>query len=142
MYARQMGYLHARPRLGHSKQQPKSRLQQLRDQGTDPPMPPVPIDGRYLIEQFHEVGPASHGAMGGLLPVTFAEMEAWQQATAVELLPWEARLLRRLSCEYVAQYAASDAPECPAPWTSGNERAREDVSRRVRLIFGARAKKQ
>lgn len=141
LYARQMGYLHARPRTGHSKTQAKSRLQQMRDDGTAVRMPPVPAEVRHLLEQFLEVGPAMHTAMG-TAPLSFAELGAWQRATAIELLPWEARLLRRLSAEYVAQYSASDSPDAPAPWSGADERAREDVSQRVRSIFGGKAKKQ
>lgn len=53
-------------------------------------MPPFD-EGEYLIAYLHELCPT--------VPVTFAEMAAWQAARGFELAPWEARLLRRLSID-------------------------------------------
>lgn len=102
-------------------------------------MPPVPGWARHLLDHFLEAGPASHAA-GGVVPLPFSEIVAWQQATDTELTPWEARLVRRLSVEYVTQYAVSDSPDAPAPWgAEADDQQRDAVARRVRLIFGARA---
>ena len=139
LYARHLGYLHARPKVAHSKTQSKSRLQQMQEQGMEVTMPPVPRWARHLLDDFLEPGPASH-ATGAPVPLPFSEILAWQQAAGIELTPWEARLVRRLSREYVTQYASSDSPDAPPPWGAETDSyQRAAVARRVRLIFGARA---
>ena len=105
------------------------------------PLPPVPRAARHLLDQFLELGPASRDA-SGLAPITFAEIGAWQAVAGIELLPWEARLMRRLSSAYVSQHALSAAPDALPPWGAvTSDAGRDAISRRVRLIFGARARK-
>ncbi|MBG6222802.1 MULTISPECIES: hypothetical protein [unclassified Janthinobacterium] len=80
----------------------------------DVEMPPVDC-GQHLLGYLYEFGPAMAGGMGAV-PVTFAEMAAWQLATGVDLEPWEARLLRRLSADYVAESHKASKTDCPPPW--------------------------
>lgn len=134
-----MAYLHAAPRSAKAGARGRSRLAQLRDDGAFVPTPPVADDARTLLEQFLEVGPVGHGAMGPV-PISFSEIDAWQRTTGIELLPWEARLFRRLSVEYVDELARAESPNAEAPWGQAVGHDREDVARRVRLLFGARAR--
>lgn len=134
-----MAYLHAAPRVGNGGKRARSRLAQLRDDGAIVPMPPVPDEARALLEQFLEVGPVGFGVMGAI-PVAFSEIEAWQRATGVELMPWEARLFRRLSVEYVNESTRAESPNAEPPWGPSSGHDRDDVARRVRLLFGARAR--
>lgn len=55
--------------------------------------------GDYLVIYLFEFGPTMPAGMGSG-PVTFQEMRAWQEMSGIELQPWEAALLRRLSGEY------------------------------------------
>lgn len=77
-------------------------------------MPPFD-DGEYLIGYLYELGPTVAAGMGAG-PVTFAEMAAWQAARGFELEPWEARLLRRLSVDYLAESHRATERNCPPPW--------------------------
>lgn len=134
-----MAYLHAAPRVAKGGRG-RSRLAQLRDQGaTHVPMPPVPAEARALLDAFLEVGPVGYGAMGAV-PLSFGEIEAWQHATGVKLLPWEARLFRKLSVDFVGETARAEMPDAVAPWGESVAHDRDDIERRVRLLFGARAR--
>lgn len=81
-------------------------------------MPPVEI-GAYLLDHLWEVGPTGSNGLGQAV-ITYAELAAWQQCAGVELQPWEARILRLLSADYVAQAKQAEKPDCPAPYSSNH----------------------
>lgn len=81
-------------------------------------MPPVDI-GAYLIDHLWDVGPAGSSGMGPAV-ITYAELNAWQQCAGVELQPWETRILRLLSADYVTQGNQAEKPDCPAPYSSND----------------------
>lgn len=80
-----------------------------------PPMPPVDA-GHHLIGYLMEIGPVLSSGMG-VAPLPFSEIEAWQEATGIELHAWEARLIRRLSREYLATSQSSTDLKAPSPWS-------------------------
>ncbi|HEY0823054.1 MAG TPA: hypothetical protein VGD76_04640 [Ramlibacter sp.] len=91
---------------------PKSRLEKLRGergQGFEPRLPALHA-GEDLLEWFWDVGPANAGAA-----LTHTEIRNWQENTGFELQSWQARLLRRLSQEYLAETSRAADPMCPAP---------------------------
>lgn len=113
-----------------------SRMKQMRDQRKDntfrPPMPEC--DAPYLIEYLYDVGPTlSSGA--GPIPLTEQEIAAWQTNTGIDLLPWESRVLKRLSREFLSQMHASEKRDCPAPWRPAPDIDRAQVAARVRSLF-------
>lgn len=94
-----------------------TRLQQLqkeRGESYQPPMPPLD-DGAYLIGYLWEVGPTLPNGMGSS-PLTHGELAAWQGNTGIALKPWEARWLRRLSSEFLAELHQAEAADRPAPY--------------------------
>lgn len=91
-----------------------SRRERIERDGGEIEMPPFD-DGEYLIGYLYELGPTAAAGMGAG-PVTFAEMAAWQAARGFELEPWEARLLRRLSVDYLAESHRATERNCPPPW--------------------------
>jgi len=91
-----------------------SRRERIERDGAEIEMPPFD-DGEYLIAYLYELGPTVAADMGAG-PVTFAEMAAWQVARGFELEPWEARLLRRLSVDYLAESHRATERNCPPPW--------------------------
>jgi hypothetical protein len=97
---------------------PLTRLAQRRkDKGDDlwePPMPPLDM-ADYLVGYLFEVGPATSSG-NGAVPLSYSEIQAWEQLARVRLAPWEARFLRRLSCEYVSACREAEKWDCPAPW--------------------------
>ncbi len=139
-----MAWLHAEPREGKraaSKAPPISRYRRMMAEGSEPQMPPV--NTPYLIEFLLEIGPAiQHG--GGAVPIGWLDLEAWQRLTGAELAPWEARLIRRLSHEYLAMIRDAEKPDCPPPWGGAGEpqHDREMVARKVQNAFRALATAQ
>lgn len=78
-----------------------------------PEMPEA--DALYIIDYLFDVGPVMSGSMG-TGPVTHGELRAYQENTGVELQPWEATFIRRLSAEYIGQSQKAEKADCPAPW--------------------------
>ncbi len=77
-------------------------------------MPPI-LWGEYLIAYLFEFGPTTPAGMGSA-PIGAIEIAAWQDLLGIEFQPWEARLLRRLSNEYLAESHAATKRDCPPPF--------------------------
>ena len=67
--------------------------------------------------------------------ITYRDLAAWQEISGVELLPWEGRLLRRLSGDFASQQHKARKADCAPPFT-GLEDA-EKVKDRVSDQFAA-----
>jgi hypothetical protein len=111
------------PRSDKPGQQPEtSRLQRMRrtrgDEGYTPSMPPAGA-AAYLLDYLFEVGPTM-AAGAGEAELSHQEIESWARLRRIELTPWEARTLRRLSRDYLAEKHAAEDPRARAPWTSQN----------------------
>jgi len=79
-------------------------------------LPPIE-HGAYLIDYLWEVGTAVSAGFG-LSAVTFAELRAWQQCAGIDLQPWEVRILRLLSSDYVAESKRAEKPDSLAPYSN------------------------
>ena len=90
-----------------------------KDKDYFPELPPVEAGG-HLIGYLWEIGPMIPAGMG-LGPITQGEIQAWQANTGIDLQPWEARFLRRLSGEYLAELHAAEKPERQAPWSDDGQ---------------------
>jgi hypothetical protein len=91
--------------------------------------------GAYLLEYLSEIGEARHsGTM--LSPVDWQEIKAWQDATGVELSAWDAKVIRRLSSVYVAQYFDAGDPNCPPPWMP-SQPSGERITKRLNSMISA-----
>jgi len=86
------------------------------DRKEDDYMPEMPeIEGHHqLIGYLWDCGPTAAGGMGEA-PLSHQDIWCWQENSGIELDAWEARMLRRLSGEYLAQCQASTSPQCPSP---------------------------
>jgi len=114
---------------------PLTRLQRLNADGLEPAMPPVRCS--WIIDHLMELGPSEAGAMGPV-PVTWREIDHWQQCLGGDLAPWTLRILRRLSLEFVGESQRARAADCPAPWTHpSNDHDRQTLSRKVSQTFRA-----
>lgn len=51
-------------------------------------------------------------------PITHGELEAWQRNTGITLAPWEARVIRDLSRDYISESSKAEKRDCPEPWQS------------------------
>lgn len=84
------------------------------DDEYEPDMPDIEWTGP-LIGYLFEIGPTMPGAAG---PVSISNQElvAWQALSGVSLKPWEAKFLRQLSREYVAELHRAEKADALAPW--------------------------
>ena len=113
----------------------------MKDEGITPVFPDNPAE--YLTTWLFEIGPSVSGGMGEA-PLDWSHIRAWQETMGVELLPWEARIIRRLSGDFVAQRAKSRKPDCPAPYTGDASKLkinRDIVAEKVSNVFGGMAKR-
>lgn len=124
LYVRALAWWHAVPDEPPSrlKNPPKkvalkrvSRMQMRIDAGGEPDLPPVEPESLYLVYALFEAGPVSAAGMGPT-SLSWAEIRAWQRCVGTRLAPWEARLIRRLSGEYLTQLHDAAAHDAPIPW--------------------------
>ncbi len=145
-YVQFWAWLHTPPKIEPQQtlkntkaQQTPSRLQKSRselgDVGYMPDMPDV--EGlENVIDYFFECGPALFGSSGPL-PLSHCEIAAWKENTGRELSPWEAKLLRQMSIEFVDWSAKAKDPSCLSPIAEPEltAEARDNVSQRVSSFF-------
>jgi hypothetical protein len=99
----------------------------------DLPLPEL-VAGDHLVGYLFQVGPAMATGQGGV-PLSFGELQAWQQQTGRELLAWEVETLRRLSKDYVTETHKAASPAAKAPWTPNEEVRRKTVNDGLRALF-------
>lgn len=79
-----------------------------------PEMPPLD-EGGYLVSYLLEIGPTVASGMGAG-PIEWPQINAWCDRIGVDLQPFEARLLRRLSGEYLVESHRAEKLGCEPPW--------------------------
>lgn len=133
-----MAWLHAIPKpdkkfaVSQELVEPQSRLKKMRHDGVEPSLPDVPT--QYLIEYLFEVGPTISTGMGPAI-IGWRDLQSWQELLGISLHPWELRILRKLSADFLAQSLKSEKLDCPAPYLSPQELNRASVSKRVGNAF-------
>lgn len=145
---RHLAYLSAVPRQPERKnrsladtsaeEKPISRLKRMEADGVTPDMPPV--SAPFLIGWLMEIGPVEAAGMDRA-PISWATMRAWEQIAGISLEPWQARLLRRLSADYLSENRAAEDPDAVAPWGGVAEDQRAAVDAKLRAAFGGLARK-
>lgn len=96
-----------------------------------PPFPPNPAP--YLTDWLFDIGPVAGDDLIG-----WRDFAAWQEICGVQLLPIEARILRRLSGEYASERYAAKAPDRPMPYIMALDEVksrRDEVDRNIRALF-------
>lgn len=117
------------------KQDAKTRARRIEDNGGTPLLPEV--DAAYMVGHWYAVGQVMPTGQG-VLPLSAAELRAWQQGRQADLAPWEFQTLLDMSRAYVGQLHESEKPECPPPFgDAANEFDREIVSKKVANAFKA-----
>ncbi|MEH3121978.1 MAG: hypothetical protein PGN16_08370 [Sphingomonas phyllosphaerae] len=118
---RQLAWLNAVPqpppgsRRAEVERQPNkvSRLDKMKADGVPVQFPPN--SAPHITHRLIEIGLMQSGA-GGAVPLSWGEISAWQTNVHTRLEPWEARLIRALSIEYVAEGRRSESENAPSPW--------------------------
>jgi hypothetical protein len=93
------------------------------ESGGEPDLPEIPAECSHIVSLLFEIGPTSAGGMG-TIPLTWVDIATWQRLIGVELPPWQARLLRRMSGEYLESYHAAEKQDAPPPWQPLSDDAR------------------
>jgi hypothetical protein len=139
-YVRALAWWHAIPQPPPSnlKDPPKrlsarvSRWQMRVDAGEEPDLPDIDPESHFLIEYLLDAGPVSGGS-NGAAALSWGELQAWQAGSGVSLPPWQLRLLRRLSGEYLSESFRAEAHDAPPPWEREADRAR--IAKHIRKIL-------
>ena len=92
-----------------------------------------PVSASYLISCLWEIGPFLTSGMGSG-PITNTEFLAWAELIGIEMHPWEARFIIRLSQDYLMESRRAEKQDCPSPWITVaiTQEQRDAVSRQVR----------
>jgi hypothetical protein len=143
---RYAAWLHTAPERAKSDKSTEpnpTRIEKMRldrkDPDFQPEMPPVECGG-YLLTYFWEIGPVMPGGMSSA-PITHFEIAAWAALVDIRLQPWEARLLRSLSREYLAQCRLAEKATCEAPWKPEDHQVDKNaVAKSMREAIRAMAK--
>ncbi|MEH3046509.1 hypothetical protein [Sphingomonas adhaesiva] len=78
--------------------------------------PPMPINpATHITDRLVEMGLTEAAGMAAV-PLSWKEINAWCERTCVDLPPWEGRLMRRLSADYLAESRRAEDEFCPPPW--------------------------
>jgi hypothetical protein len=106
-----LGFLHGT----HESFNGKNRWQRYVDQHGKAPSLPDLKAGEYLYETFIELGLAKEGN-AALRPIDWSEIDAFMRCTGDIETPWEAKLIRRMSQEYVMQRTHGSDPFAEPFW--------------------------
>lgn len=139
---RQLAWLHATPKPPRGSKRHDamgaspmlSRLEQMKEDKIVPQLPrnPAPL----IIQRWREIGPVE-AAGTGTGPISWQSIHIWQQGMRLRLDRWEARLIRKLSIEYLAEGRRAESENCPPPLRAKvTERQREVELDRLRMVLG------
>lgn len=143
LYVRFAAWLNTAPTVEQKKSISKAavrtptRLEKLRADKNEPDYQPDMPEAAalHLLGYLWDAGPSMSGGMGPV-PLTHSELVAWQQNSGIELTPWEAQTLRRLSIEHINECVRADKPDCPSPLAVVmTDEDREAVSNKVQRAF-------
>jgi hypothetical protein len=156
LYVRQLAWLSARPRPANAKpgEEPEilPRIRQMEEAGLVPPFPPLPpalfenpglpIGHPVLVQWLIEIGPTEQAGMGSSA-ISWRTLEAWQAFTGIRLEPWQGRLLRRLSGDWLVEADKATKPDWPEPWVDPAAIAvnRVMIGRNIGSVFASMARR-
>ncbi len=83
-----------------------------------------PCEALYLAGWLFEIGPTMVAGMSEG-PLTHGEIESWQRNTGISLNTWEARILKRMSIDYLSESRKATERGYPSPWIDAPYAKRE-----------------
>lgn len=151
LYTRHLAWLNAVPKREGKRalaspgaaqgEEEMSRGERIRAAGNEPRMPPC--SAPIFIAWLFDAGPYQASSMGkaALSPGWVAE---WEAERGIRLEPWQRRLLRRLSGDYLAEGDRATKHDCPPPWQPSEmtPHSREVVSAKIKSVFARMLKRQ
>lgn len=138
LYVRQQAFLWTAPKPVNpvpGQPKPRSRLDEVKAHGGEPDMPDNPAP--HMIDRLSSLGWAQSNGMDRE-PVSWERMRAWQEMTGTRLKPWEAKLLQRLSVEYLAECRRAEEPHCLPPYMPAHRSEQQKAAelRRLESVLG------
>lgn len=137
-----MAWLNAVPKPDERSKRAKSdqpidkrtRIERMEADGIPPTMPHNAAP--HLIGWLIEIGLTESNGMAAT-PLSWGEINEWQHSTSVKLAPWESKLIRRLSVEYLAEGRRAESENCPAPFHAEvTQRERDLEQARLEMVLG------
>ena len=105
------------------------------DKNKTPHYPEIAAEVVYLVNALMEAGPTTAAGMGEV-PLTWADLMAYQSGAGRDFQPWELRLIRRLSGEYLSESMRAKAPDARAPWIKEvTAEQRSEVAQQMRDVL-------
>lgn len=104
-------------------------------------LPPNPAE--HVTDWLFDIGPVGSNGMSAT-EIGWEAIDAWCRRTGIDLDPWEARTIRRLSRAFAAQQHDARKPTCPAPYSGGEEsvpQRRDRVSAQFKAMWDKLAKR-
>jgi hypothetical protein len=91
----------------------------------------------HLVDWLMDAGPVDYAGMDRV-PLLWSTIADWSAMTKIVPAPWEARLLRRLSAEWLGESRRAEKPDCPAPTADEAtiQSRRKLVERKLAAMFG------
>jgi len=102
------------------------------ESGGEPDLPELDPELSFIVNYLFDAGPTSAAGQHGAA-LTWADLQAWQAGAGINLPPWQLRLLRRLSVEYLSESMTADAWDAPPSWERDVDR--EKIAKHVRRII-------
>ncbi len=88
-----------------------------------------------MVGALMEAGPTTVAGMGEI-PLTWADLLAYQRGIGQDFAPWELRVIRRLSGEYLNESIRAKAPDARAPWIKEvTAEQRSEVAQQMRDVL-------
>ena len=117
-----------------SKQKPviRRKSRQISEQQKEPP---EIYATRFYIDALWQVGPAEFCEYGSK-PISWAELQSWNQAAELDLKGWELETIRDLSCVYSSWSNQAKSPDCRSPLAPALQQSAEDIENKLLKQFG------
>lgn len=133
-----MAWLHAVPkppagtrRADNARPDTRSRIERMSKVAAARSLPPNPMP--HITARLVEMGLKDPAGTA----LSWLTIDAWQRCTRVDLSPWEARLIRRLSLAYVGEGRKAESENCPPPWRAEvSRREADDELAKLRMVLG------
>ena len=97
--------------------------------------PPEIYATRFYIDALWQVGPAEFCEYGSK-PISWTEINNWNQAAELDLKGWELETIRDLSCVYSSWSNQAKSPDCKSPLAPVTKQSAEDIENKLLNQFG------
>jgi hypothetical protein len=115
---------------------PATRKQKMSAEDRAIPLPPC--SAPCFVEWLLDAGPTEPGGMGEAR-LSWRSLRAWEDGAGIRLDPWQRRLLRRLSGDWLAESDRARKVDCPPPWQpDAGPIDRPAVSSKIQSMFRGR----